>query len=158
MTASRIAVAPGLRALVVIGAIVATMLGACGITSRALFTETSDIKYLVSVAAPLVAVFVALAADPLRVLVALAIVVAPFTFVTTISGVTLSPLVVVLVAALIVAALSLEGGRGRTATGLGVLAALALLHLGGQDRAAPEPLRRLRAVGRELAGLLQLRA
>jgi O-antigen ligase len=67
MTASRIAVAPGLRALVVVGAIVATMLGACGITSRALFTE------------------------------------------------------------LIVAALSLEGGRGRTATGLGVLAALALL-------------------------------
>jgi O-antigen ligase len=127
MTASRIAVAPGLRALVVVGAIVATVLGACGITARALFTETSQIKYLVSVMAPVVVVFVALAADPLRLLFALAVVVAPFTFVTTIGGVTLSPLVVVLVAALIVAALSLEGGHGHTATGLGVLAALALL-------------------------------
>jgi O-antigen ligase len=127
MTASRIAVAPGLRALVVVGAIAATVLGACGITARALFTETSEIKYVVSVMAPLVAVFVALAPDPLRLLFALAIVVAPFTFVTTITGVTLSPLIVVLVAALIVAALSLEGGRGHTATGLGVLAALALL-------------------------------
>lgn len=127
MTASRITVAPGLRALVVVGAIVATVLGACGITSRALFTETSDVKYLVSVIAPLVAVFVALAADPLRLLFAVAIIVAPFTFVTTIGGVRLSPLIVVLVAALIVAALCLEGGRGHTATGLGVLAALALL-------------------------------
>jgi O-antigen ligase len=127
MTASRIAVAPGLRALVVVGAIVATVLGACGITARALFTETSEIKYAVSVMAPLVAAFVALAPDPLRLLFALAVVVAPFTFVTTISGVTFSPLVVVLVAALVVAALSLEGGRGHSATGLGVLAALALL-------------------------------
>jgi O-antigen ligase len=127
MTASRIAVAPGLRALVVVGAIVATMLGACGITARGLFSETSEIKYAVSVMAPLVAVFVALAPDPLRLLLALAIVIAPFTFVTTIGDVTLSTLIVVLVAALIVAALSFEGGRGHTATGLGVLAALTLL-------------------------------
>jgi O-antigen ligase len=127
MTASRIAVAPGLRALVVVGAIVATVLGACGITTRALFTETSDIKYLVSVMAPVIAAFVALAADPLRLLFALAVVVAPFTFVTGIGGVALSPLIVVLAAALVVVALSLERGRGHTATGLCVLAALALL-------------------------------
>jgi O-antigen ligase len=127
MTASRITIAPGLRALAVFGAIVATVLGACGITSRALFAETSEIKYLLSVMAPLVAVFVVLAADPLRLLFAVAIVVAPFTFVTTIGGVILSPLIVVLVAALLVAALCLEGGRGHTATGLAVLAALALL-------------------------------
>jgi O-antigen ligase len=127
MTASRITVAPGLRALVAVGAIVATVLGACGITSRALFAETSEIKYVVSVLAPLVAVFVALAADPLRLLFAVAIIVAPFTFVTTVGGVRLSPLIVVVVAGLIVAALSLEGGRGHTATGLGVLVALALL-------------------------------
>jgi O-antigen ligase len=127
MTASRIAVAPGLRALVVVGAIVATMLGACGITTRALFTETSDIKYLVTVMAPVIAAFVALAADPLRLLFALAVVVAPFTFVTSIGGVALSPLIVVLAAAMVVVALSLERGRSHTATGLCVLAALALL-------------------------------
>src|SRR5512133_2294236 len=114
MTASRIAVAPGLRALVVVGAIVATVLGACGITTRALFTETSDIKYLVSVMAPVIVAFVALAADPLRLLFALAVVVAPFTFVTSIGGVALSPLIVVLAAALVVVALSLERGRAHT--------------------------------------------
>jgi O-antigen ligase len=127
MTASRIALPPGLRFLVVVAGITAVVLGACGITARALFTETSQIKYWVSVGAPLLVVFVALAADPLRVLFALAVVIAPFTFVTTIGGVSLSPLLIVLVAALTVAALSVEAAPRRTATGVGVLGALALL-------------------------------
>jgi O-antigen ligase/polysaccharide polymerase Wzy-like membrane protein len=127
MTASRIAFPPGLRVLVVVGGIAALVLGACGITVRAFFSQTSDVKYWVSVIAPLIAVLVALAADPLRPLFSLAVVVAPFTYVTTVGGVTLSPLVVVLAATLTVAALSLDVVPRGTATGVGVLAALALL-------------------------------
>jgi hypothetical protein len=116
-----------LRALVLSGAIAASALGASGITSRVLFTEPSQIKYAVTVIAPLVAVFAALAANPLRVLFGLALVTAPLTFVTTIRGVALSPVLLLLGAALVVAAFSLDVERRRTATGPAVLAAIVLL-------------------------------
>jgi O-Antigen ligase len=116
-----------LRALLAAGGIAAATIGACGITTRVLFAEPSQIKYAVTVVAPLVAVFATLATNPLRVLFGLALVTAPFTFVTTIRGVVLSPVLLLLGAALLVAALTLDAAGRRTATGPAAMAAVVLL-------------------------------
>lgn len=81
---------------------VLALLAVSGVLASTLFTQPTTIKYLVTVAASLLLVVLATVREPLRLLVGVAIVVAPFDFVTSAAGFQVTPLLAVLVLAALV--------------------------------------------------------
>jgi O-antigen ligase len=85
------------------------LLAASGVFESTLFTQPSTLKYAVTVAGAALIALLATMKAPLRFLVGLAIVVAPFAFVSTFSGVEVTPLLAVELLA-VLAALPRQGG------------------------------------------------
>jgi O-antigen ligase len=85
------------------------LLAASGVFENTLFTQPSTLKYAVTVAGSALVALLATMKAPLRFLVGLAIVVAPFAFVSTFSGIEVTPLLAVEVLA-VLAALPRQGG------------------------------------------------
>ncbi|MDX6647624.1 MAG: hypothetical protein QOK40_3351 [Miltoncostaeaceae bacterium] len=112
----------GLRLPLTAAAGVAALLGAAGVTQRLLFTQPSALKYLITVLGPLVLLAAAAASQPLLVLLAATIVAAPFAgFTANFGGLTVSPLIPLLLLCAAVAVASGPLAQGRSA-----LAAVAL--------------------------------
>jgi O-antigen ligase len=84
--------AANIRITVAIGGALLALAGCVGLTSGVLFSQPSTLKYLITVVGPVGLTLVAGARDPLRVLASLTIVTAPFAFVVTAQGVSLTPL------------------------------------------------------------------
>ena len=78
------------------------MLAVSGVLAAAVFSQPTSIKYLVTVVGGALLVVLCVAQAPLKVLVGLAILVAPFDFVTTVAGIPVSPLLAIDVLALLV--------------------------------------------------------
>jgi len=90
------------RLAVFIGGCLLVILSVSGILNAALFTDPSTIKYVVTVALGALVALLAMARAPLRVLVGLAIVVAPFAFDKVFEGLHISVLLVLDVIAVMV--------------------------------------------------------
>jgi O-antigen ligase len=101
------------RALAFGAGVLMALLAASGVFESTLFTQPSSLKYAVTVAGSLLIVLLATIKAPLRFLVGLVIVVAPFAFVSTFSGVEVTPLMAV-VALAVLAALPRQGGGSST--------------------------------------------
>lgn len=98
-----------LRVLVTLAGSLAIMLAVAGVFESTLFAKPTTLKYLVTVAGAASVVLLATLKAPLRVLVGLAIFLAPFDFVMTVSGIQATPLLAVDLLALLVA-LPRQGG------------------------------------------------
>jgi hypothetical protein len=107
----------GLRALMFGAGGLLVLLAASGVFASALFTQPSAVKYAVTVAGSLLIVLLATMKAPLRFLVGLVIVVAPFAFVSTFSGVEVTPLVAVVALAVLAALPRLEAGTSALRAG-----------------------------------------
>jgi O-antigen ligase len=116
------------RAALVAGCGLAAVAAATGLVAERAFAQPTTLKYAVSVLAPLLVGAVCLSRDPLRLLVATAIIAAPFDVVASVGGVTLMPLTGLLLLATAVALFDPRTvGQAPTATGTVVVVALALL-------------------------------
>jgi O-antigen ligase len=93
-----------LRIIVFVLGVVLLVLAAGGALNATLFAKPTTIKYLVTVGACAFVVILSTVSSPLRLLVGLAIIVAPVDFVVTFSGLRISPLIAVELLALLVAA------------------------------------------------------
>lgn len=87
------------------------VLAATGVLASKLFSQPSTVKYLVTVAGATLLILLATVNAPLRPLAALAIVVAPFDFVTGVGGIKATPLLAVDFLALLAALPRTGGGR-----------------------------------------------
>ena len=92
-----------LRALVFVTGALLVLLAAGGVFETALFSQPSTLKYVVTVAGSALVVLLATMQAPLRFLTGIAILVAPFDFVTTFKGVEVTPLLAVDLLAVLVA-------------------------------------------------------
>jgi O-Antigen ligase len=117
-----------LRLVLVLALATLTLLASTGIVARHIFSQPTTLKYLVTVFAPLLLIFVCLAKNPLRLLVGATIITAPWDLNVTLAGVRISPVEVLLALAAFVALLTSRKTIVRaTATGSIVLVAVALL-------------------------------
>ncbi len=91
-----------LRVATLAAGCVLALLAVSGVLASTLFTQPTTIKYLVTVAGSLLLIMLATVREPLRLLVGVAIVVAPFDFVTSAAGFQITPLVAVVVLAVLV--------------------------------------------------------
>src|ERR1051325_5254836 len=90
-----------IRAVVLLGAVALTIAAASGLVVDKAFESPSTAKYLVTVAGPLAVALLALARHPLRALVVVTILLAPFNFVGTFADVEISPTLLLLLAGLV---------------------------------------------------------
>ncbi|HZO36456.1 MAG TPA: O-antigen ligase family protein [Solirubrobacteraceae bacterium] len=118
---------PNLRSAFVGLMIAAVAMSATGMPARRLFSQPDDVKYLITVAAPLLLGCLALTADPARWFFGLAVVAAPFTFVATFNGVAISPLIPLLCASGACLVWNGELSPRRPALGAAAVAAAVLL-------------------------------
>jgi O-antigen ligase len=102
------------------------LVSATGLTVRIVFHEPDTLKYAVTVGGPALVAALALTRRPLRLLVGLAIVVAPVDFVATLGGLQVTPLAAVLVLAAPLAALTVRPASAGW-LGLATVAAVLLL-------------------------------
>jgi hypothetical protein len=118
-----------LRLVVVTGAVALTIVAASGLLVDKAFAAPSTAKYLVTVVAPLLVALLALAKDPLRALVVVTIVLAPFNFVGTFANIEVSPTLLLLVAGVVLAMFDdrVVPGTGRPHLGTAATLAGALL-------------------------------
>lgn len=114
------------RAVVFVAAAAVCLVSAIGLTSPAVFHEPNTLKYVVTVLGPAVVAGLALARQPLRLLVGLAILVAPIDFVATFAGIQVTPLLAVLLLAAILAAVTARPGPAGL-LGFATVAAVLLL-------------------------------
>ncbi|MDQ6822095.1 MAG: glycosyltransferase [Actinomycetota bacterium] len=114
MDSARTAPTFSLRLALAGAAALIAILALTGALASAGFTHPTTIKYLVTVAGSAGLVLVATAREPLRALVGLAVVVAPFNFVTTVAGLHITPLIAVDVLAVLVW-VPRSGGSGSSA-------------------------------------------
>lgn len=98
------------RVFAVLAGSLAVVLAAAGILDSTLFAKPTTFKYLVTVAGSASLVTLATFKAPLRMLVGIAIFVAPFDFVMTVSGLKATPLLAVDLLALVVALPRRGGG------------------------------------------------
>jgi len=87
------------------------VLAATGVLASKLFSQPSTVKYLVTVAGAALLVLLATVRAPLKLLAALAIIVAPFDFVTSAGGLQATPLLAVDFLALLAALPRTRGGK-----------------------------------------------
>jgi O-antigen ligase len=99
------------RLLVFIASFVLFVLAASGVLEMGLFTQPTTIKYGVTVLGAAFLVLLTTVRAPLRLLVGLALIGAPFNFVKTLHGVQVTPLLAIDVLALIVALPRRAGGN-----------------------------------------------
>ncbi len=105
-----------------------SLVSATGLVATHLFHQPTTLKYVVTVAAPLLLSVACIAKDPLRLLVGAAIVTAPWDLNMTLQGVRVSPVAVLLALAAFVALLEPRTRTHRaSANGTVVVLALALL-------------------------------
>jgi O-antigen ligase len=104
-----------------------SVLAATGVVANHVFHQPTTLKYVVTVAAPLLLSFICVSKDPLRVLVGAAIITAPWDVNITFQGIRVSPLIVLLALAVFVALLAPLSGMRATVTGSVVAVAVALL-------------------------------
>src|SRR5271167_3703294 len=102
------------RLMVFVAGCLLSILAVSGVLNAALFSDPSTIKYAVTVALGALVALLAMTTTPLRVLVGLAIVVAPFAFDKVFEGLHISVLLVLDVIAVMVW-LSRPRIRGRSA-------------------------------------------
>jgi glycosyltransferase involved in cell wall biosynthesis len=124
-----------LRWTVFVAGCLLVILSASGVLVSTLFAQPSTIKYLVTVGAGALVALLALAQAPLKLVVGVAIVVAPFDFVTTFHGIQVTPLIAVDVLAVLLW-LPRPSARGTAALRpmTAVLLLLLLPALAGSDR------------------------
>ncbi|HEY6396752.1 MAG TPA: glycosyltransferase, partial [Solirubrobacteraceae bacterium] len=91
-----------LRIALLCATAVLAIIAVSGTLASAGFTHPTTIKYLVTVAGSVTLVLVATVRAPLKALVGIAIIVAPFNFVTTIAGMGITPLIAVDILAVLV--------------------------------------------------------
>lgn len=126
-----------LRVATLAAGCVLAVLAVSGVLVTVVFTQPTTLKYLVTVAGSLLVVTLALARAPLKLLVGIAIVVAPFDFVTTVGSVQVTPLLAVDLLALLVC-VTRSGFRGRSALipATGVFVLLLAPAIAGSDTPA----------------------
>src|SRR4051812_23716153 len=83
-----------LRITVAILGVLAATVGCLGLTAEIAFSQPSTFKYAITVLGPVVVVVLAASRNPLRLLLALAILTAPFDLTVAFQGLTLTPLAV----------------------------------------------------------------
>ncbi len=133
LTADRLATGAGERwwsnprALIFTAAVAMMVAGAFDITSRALFQQPDTLKYAMTVAGPGLIAGLATTRRPLRLLVGLALVVAPFDIRASLGGADVTPLMAVLALATPLAAVTVGGGRSKVWLGSATIAAGLLL-------------------------------
>ncbi|MCW2977608.1 MAG: putative rane protein of ExoQ family [Actinomycetia bacterium] len=128
MDGATLGAASWLRPLLLALGALAVAASGVGITERLLFAQPSDLKYGLTVLGPLALVAVASATEPLRVVVPLLVLAAPFAgYTATLVGVGVSALVPLLVAGAAVAVVTGTVGSGLSQIGWGTLWAALLL-------------------------------
>jgi len=95
-----------LRALILATAGAALLAGLCGLTVDRLFSQPSTAKYLATVLGPAAVISLAFCARPARLLTGALILCAPFSFVASFGGITVSPIGLLLPAGVVVALFS----------------------------------------------------
>ncbi|HWH92582.1 MAG TPA: O-antigen ligase family protein [Baekduia sp.] len=125
--------------MVVAAAMLLTVLAASGLVVEKGFDTPSTAKYLVTVGAPLLVALLALANDPLRALVALTIVIAPFNFIGTFADIEVSPTMLLLLGGVVLAVFDERVVPGAARPHLGGAAALALALLVGPVATSVDP-------------------
>ncbi len=121
---------PRMRNAIALAAAAGAVLAVCGLAATKLFNQPTDLKFGVSVAAPVLVLLLARLDKPADALVPLVVFTAPFSaLVFTVAGVSLSLFTVLLVSAAVCVVLESESDQNRTrsATGAGAVIALALL-------------------------------
>jgi O-antigen ligase len=116
-----------LRILVMAACVLGIALAATGTVADHLFAQPTTAKYVMTMLVPTVGALTTLSPRPLRVLVAVAIVLGPFALTTVLRGNVLSPLGILLGAAGIVALYQPRPARRLTSTSLVVTLAVAAL-------------------------------
>jgi O-antigen ligase len=129
--APRNGASPTLRVVAVLGGCVLAAVAATGKLTPIVFHQPSFTKYIVLVGGPTLVALLATARMPMRALVGAAILVAPLNFVMTFHGQKISPFMVVLFAATLVAAATVRTepagwlGKASMASGLLLVPAIA---------------------------------
>lgn len=102
---------PTIRRFAFVGGCTVAMVSASGLLTPVLFSQPSLSKYAVTVLAPAILAVLAMARMPLRFIVGLSILVAPLAFVATFSGIQITLLQCLLVAAAVLAAAGVRTER-----------------------------------------------
>lgn len=115
-----------LRATIAILGVLATVVGCLGITSEVAFSQPNTLKYAVTVGAPAGLVVLAASRNPLRLLLALTIIAAPFDISMSYQGFSVTPLALCALATVVVLAFSGGERYEQTAMALAIPLGVAL--------------------------------
>src|SRR5271165_5958340 len=122
-----------LRMLVFSGGLVLLLLALSGVLEVSVFAKPTTIKYAVTIVGGAFLVVLATIRAPLRLLVGLVIILAPFDFVVTTNGAQITPLIAVVILAVVVALPRRQGGTGTLRWAPPVFAVLLLPAIAGAD-------------------------
>lgn len=116
-----------LRSAVAIAGVLATIVGCLGFTAKIAFSEPTTLKYALTVAGPVGLVVLAASRNPLRLLLGLTLIVAPFDIIMSFQGLSLTPLALCGGAAVALLTFSAGDRYEQTAMAIAVPVGIALL-------------------------------